>query len=321
MAIKAPGYHGLVGFEQNEIVGYPVIGRFGLGHSLLAWARCFIWCSDNCVKMLAPTWGQIRLGPYIRGEADKRKYGSLFVSSGYVTGFHRLLYLVLAKRLSADKVKCIRAGFRPIAVEFRNDVRANTRFFCEIVGQNSEIRQELMRITRSQHVPNEVCRQPFIAVHVRRGDFAMAAGSTSLTSGGSNLRIPLDWFVDMLRALRRGLGHTMRAVVFTDGTASDVDKLLREADVTLESRKSAIHDILHMARSVVIISSGSGFSMWGSYLGEVPRICFPGQRKSRVLRGSDVDLEPECLSFGGLDPRFLSVVKACCTERGRDAAI
>ena len=54
------------------LYGYPEMGRTGLGHSLLAWARCVVWCEMTGAKMLAPRWLRIRIGPYLRGERQAR---------------------------------------------------------------------------------------------------------------------------------------------------------------------------------------------------------------------------------------------------------
>jgi hypothetical protein len=44
-----------------------------------------------------------------------------------------------------------------------------------------------------------------------------------------------------------------------------------------------------------LLASGSGFSIWGSFLGQVPRICFPGQLLMPTLESRDeTPLEVEC---------------------------
>ena len=46
---------------------------------------------------------------------------------------------------------------------------------------------------------------------------------------------------------------------------------------------SGLGDMLGLSRSNLLIASGSTFSMWGSYLGQVPTIWHPGKRLQHVL--------------------------------------
>lgn len=40
-------------------------------------------------------------------------------------------------------------------------------------------------------------------------------------------------------------------------------------------------DMLSLAQASALVASSSGFSLWGSFLGSVPRISYPGQAVSR----------------------------------------
>jgi hypothetical protein len=46
-------------FENKDsgLYGYPIVGRFGLGHSLLAWARCWTWFDTTfqCLPRIGDT--------------------------------------------------------------------------------------------------------------------------------------------------------------------------------------------------------------------------------------------------------------------------
>ncbi len=52
-------------------VGYPVIGRSGLGNALLPWARCTVWCHDTGVPMLRPQFRQVHIEPGERRRIDR----------------------------------------------------------------------------------------------------------------------------------------------------------------------------------------------------------------------------------------------------------
>jgi hypothetical protein len=109
----------------------------------------------------------------------------------------------------------------------------------------------------------------------------------------------------MLRGLRRFLGNGVSAIVFSDGTQQELAPLLREPRVTRASDRSAIHDLLFMSEALVSIGSPSGLAMWGSFLGQVPRISFPGQRKERLIAGAGaIDPEPEWESGDEVNSEF-----------------
>jgi hypothetical protein len=136
---------------------------------------------------------------------------------------------------------------------------------------------------------------PHIAIHVRCGDFGQGINFQALRAGHRNARLPIAWYRDMLDGIRTRIGP-VPVRIFSDGDDVELRPLLSVDGVTRMPGRHAVTDMLAMAQAKLIISSGSGFSMWGAYLGQVPRICFPGQRFVRVLISElpDVDLEPEC---------------------------
>ena len=290
-----------------SVAGHASLGRFGLGHSLLAWARCYLWCKDHDVPMLEPRWCHLRIGPYLRREADKRSYHKLFRKNSYVGGFRRLAILCFSEKLPYNTNIDMAAlkNTKAALVVFRNDASNNERYFKEIIGRHVDIREELLRITRVSHrLP---CREnrKFIGIHVRCGDFSVARHPDDVKTS-RNVRIPISWFVDILRGLRARIRLQIPAIVFSDGSRTELASLLREERVTLACGPSAISDMFHLSSAGVIVASGSGFSMWATYLGQTPRICYPGQRRERVLETSGIDLEPECECPDNLSDEFIS---------------
>ena len=280
--------------SSEGLFGYARPGRFGLGHSLLAWARCFLWCQDNHAAMVAPRWLQVRLGPYLRREMDKRSYHKLFRRNTYLHGWRRLWLLLFATRFLAERESQARVGHGARLVIFENDVHDNTRFFRAIFARHQEVLSELLRIARAEQIPETYAHDTFIGIHVRMGDFT-AVTDPSAFSTTSNAQLPLTWYRDMLLSIRRQAGHEFHARVFSDGDAKALRPLLQLSNVSLASPYSALYDILALSQAIAIISSGSGFSMWAAYLGQVPRVCFPEKRREYVVVSSGTtELEPEC---------------------------
>ena len=292
------------------IYSYPIIGRFGLGHGLLAWARSIVWANKVGAKPIAPNWVQPRIGPILRNERDKRLYFLLFGSGNQIGGVQRLRLLAGAPRFSAQgdiaTISHLHDDFPMpdmlppdggIMMFANSPSRNEDKFFHQISGNSDLIRTELLAMTRARYRP-PVAVRPHIALHVRGGDFGMAQSAEQLRSGVHNLRLPNQWYAQILAGFRKMLGEDVDAIIYSDCTDADLVDLLLLPNVSRAPRQQSITDLLSMGQAAALISSGSGFSRWGSFLGQVPRICFPGQRGVRVIGASSSDdasdWEPEC---------------------------
>jgi len=300
------------GFARH--LAYADVGNYGLAHSLLAWARCHVWCERHGVKMLAPSWLRLRgrIGPIIRGERDSRQYHRLFHFPDYVRGLRRWHALVSCSRVEADAadLKLQLQGDGKKLVVFSNHMSNNEeRHFHEIVGRGAEVQRALRGITRERYLPRPVSG-PHIALHVRMGDFGVAASRDALRHGAKNSRIPVDWYAGILCGLRARLGP-VPALLYSDGSDEALAPLLALPMLARPPRQPSITDLLDIAQSRLVISSGSGFSMWGAFLADAPRVCFTGQRFARVLPFvGGLDLEPECEDASRLSPAFVEYVTA-----------
>ena len=301
---------------QKAAYGFADVGRYGLGHSLLAWARCRLWCDDYSIPMLAPSWRQLRVGPFLRGERDKRQYYRLFHFPGYVTGLRRLALLTTTQRIAAEScdLRAVAEERSAKLVVFRNLPAMNdVTYFADIVGRGSQVRARLLAMTKPRYVPQPIAR-PHIALHVRMGDFSAPPSLEKLRAGATNARLPVEWYCSMLAGVRARVGRDYPAVVYSDGTDESLAPLLAMPEVQRSPRQSSVSDLLSMSQGSLLISSGSGFSEWGSYLGDQPRICHPGQRLVRVLASDpQFDREPEVEAAEDLHALFIDTVRSRLT--------
>jgi hypothetical protein len=289
-----------------------VTGRFGLGHGMLSWARSVVWAKLQGVDVIAPNWLQLRIGPYLRNERDKRFYFKLFQSGTQIGGARRLYLLGTAKRvriedLTESEFAQWQKSREAVIVMFHN-VNANNEatYFHEIVGHARLVQQSLLEMTRPRYRPS-AAEIPHIGVHIRGGDFGKPASAEELRSGKHNMRLPVEWYVEMITALREGAGYTSPVTVYSDCRDDEIEPVLLLANVTRSRYRESVTDMLAMSDASVLISSGSGFSRWGSYLGQVPRICFPGQRGIRVLDpDGENEFEPEVLRAEEISAAFIS---------------
>lgn len=293
-----------------QLYGYPLLGRYGLGNMLFPWARCYLWCKDRSVPMIAPRWTQIRVGPYLRREQDKRSYQRLFHHTGYVAGLKRLWLLNTAQRIpEAAREIAFNRDSSPQALVVFQDMED---LFRPILGRNGDVRDELLRMTRRHYVPNEAVSAPFIGIHVRLGDFKAPGATSGMHQDQVNVRLPLTWYAEVLCRIRQELGFEAQARVFSDGSAEELGDLLALPAIAVSRGGTAVSDMLTLSQANLIIASGSTFSMWGSYLGQVPTVWYPGQRRQLILgQGDTPSLEPEVASSGDFPTPFLTSV----TER------
>lgn len=288
--------------------GYPILGRTGLGNMLFPWARCYLWCQDHDVPMVGPIWTQLRLGPYMRRERDKRDYQRLFHHhAGYVDGASRLLVLAFAHRVSEEQSNEILR--KPPSSSTLVVFQGMGELFNPLRSRNIDLFAELKHITKPALIDASLSKTPFIGIHVRRGDFSVASDAGVLRQGNTNYRIPLEWYVSALEIIRTGLGFQATAMVFSDGSETELQELLNLPKVRLFRGGTAITDLIALAGARAIIASGSTFSSWASFLGQVPCVWYPGQRRQCLISSGETGLfEPEWDNNAPLSDSFLDIV-------------
>jgi hypothetical protein len=224
--------------------------------------------------MVAPIWLRPRLGPYLRRERDKRNYFVLFGRGKAVSGLRRA-WLLSAGRRSVRTFETSRTG--------------DLHRFNELWTSADLLRRRLIAMTRPRYRPLPPPK-PFIGVHVRLGDFKRL-GADEIERGVNNTRLPAGWYVDRLTTLREALGPNVPAMVFSDGADAELTQLLSLANTRRAPRQSAVTDLLAIGHAAALIASGSGFSAWGAFLGNVPRLSHPAQRKGDTCEDPSRDIE------------------------------
>jgi hypothetical protein len=269
---------------------------------LFPWARCVVWCVDTGATMLAPRWFKLRLGPYLRREPDKRRYDRLFRSNSYKRGPAKMATLLRARAIDETTAPGLDPN-RILVVRFSG----LADYFAPFVGKAGLVRTELRRITRPNLVPTPA-ETPFMAVHVRLGDFPRS------------WRQPLDWYGDAVVRARTDLGRRLRVRVYSDGRADELQPLLSHPGVEYVQGRTAITDLLDLAQASAIVASSSTFSMWGAFLGEVPTIWYPGRMWQSATQDPQLQVE-----WGGDTPLPESFVSGVARRlapdqtRGMDA--
>jgi len=263
---------------NNSLYVYPNLPQTGLANMLFIWARAEIFARDRRCRMLAPQWTQFgRVGVWLRGERDKRTYLNCFNSDGYVTGVTRARILATYPRISETQAAEIEWNDeikRKLVVE----IQGSQGLFDTFPQEAAYIRGRLLEIVRPLLVAQADAKwpvaPPFIALHVRRGDFAPWDASRVGASVG-NVQLPIPWYREAIRFIRQESGP-IPAVVFTDGRPEDVKFLTELPDVVIAEHAPAIVHILAIANASHIVTSASTFSRWGVFLSRATAIWYPG---------------------------------------------
>lgn len=279
-----------------SLYAWPLAGRAGLGNALLPWARAELFARAWDVPVLAPWWGRPRIGPYLRREPDKRRYGRLFHARDHVDGIARAAIGAFGRRLAEDEpvdayAEAKRAS-RPHAVRFEG----LGTLFAPLIDHHIFVRHKLWQMTvEPLRATGAAYGSRFVAMHVRRGDLTRQGFSSRALNDEVLQFTPLPWFVAMARALRRtDAFRALPLVVFTDGSTEELAALLRLEGVRLHPRQPAISDLWTMSHASLLFASGySTFGMWASYLGGMPTVYAPGKRQQRVqgARASAIEIE------------------------------
>lgn len=240
----------------------PLIGRAGLGNELFPVLRAADIAAKESRVLLWPTWFQIKIGPILRRERDKRMYWILFRTPSLSS----LLRLVWAKARGVPHDGAS-SGHRYVTV------RGMENYFDGVTISGPEFRDLLVARAR-RGVVSSPTGEPYIAFHVRLGDFSRAGASESGVSK-NNTSSPIEWFVARAKAARDA--HPgVRVFVCSDGDDAELAPLLGEQGVVRSTGRNALDDMVFMSHAAGIVGSRSTFSAWGAFLGDVPMVVQTG---------------------------------------------
>ncbi len=232
----------------------------GLGNLMCSWGDAVLYATYRGLPLIWPTWPQISREAVRSG----RIYARLFENDGtYIGGLARHRLIRQARQSDAHGVAVVGPKL-PYDVDWEHG---------RTVAESQAILKRALHAILAPNVRRRADavtpREPFVAVHVRRGDFNNPVHH--FTDGGGqriNQPIPIEWYVEAVEQARHVTGHR-RVVCISDGTDDDLAFLSRLGGVAVQ-RESALVDLVSMSRASAFVASGSTFSQWISYLGQMP---------------------------------------------------
>jgi hypothetical protein len=264
-------------FDAIHDLWFTRVGGGGLGNCFYTYFHAVVLAEQFDARIIAPPWASLKIGPLLRGEASTRLYWRAFKPfPGDIHGVDKLVTLIRGykKRVTVE----IDGLNRPALVSGTiNAVTSRKWAFQGLHSYRDLIRRRLLGIVNDPVPPDHCWGQGhFIAVHVRLSDFVTIADPKLVVSRGPNTRIPLSWYVNVVRVLRGRYPH-LPIFVFSDGKAEELAALLVDG-ARLYRSGSDITDLLAMSAASILVGSNSTYSRWATFLGNMPSIWLEGAR-------------------------------------------
>jgi len=237
----------------------------GLGNLLFPWARAVICHANFGGHLISPTWRNMKLGPWLRGEADKRTYGDVFKHRPLTKWLQDLM--IKARRLREisehEYYDFIGTGNKesPVPEPTRVIFQGMEGYFSNLAGHEDLIRRALRQESR---IP--VAQAPaHIAVHVRLSDFVAAqAGANQIYS--RNTRVDVAWYESEIQRVQELYRDLPTRLYTDDRECPGIRNLASLEGASVVAPTNALVDMLKMSEAAHIVLSASTFSLWAAFL-------------------------------------------------------
>jgi len=243
------------------------LGGAGLGNILFPWATAIVYAKKHNLTRLQTTWRNLKFGTLLRKERDKRMYSTLFTGKDGVGGLKKFLLLNFS-----NKVKYF---------------SSMDGLFEPFKHEHTFVKTELLKIINPYHLEKAGSfNTQSVGLHIRMGDFEVPENEQILREGFWNYRLPIKWYISIIEKIR--LISDLPIYIFSDATDNALRDILAISNCKRVYFGSAISDMIALSRCKVLISSASTFSMWASFLGQMPTIWFSGQMRQKLISNPNI---------------------------------
>ncbi|MCI8402379.1 MAG: hypothetical protein HFI38_09900 [Lachnospiraceae bacterium] len=265
------------------------LGGAGLGNILFAYARAVVYAQKHHCQLIWPTWASIKLGPFLRGETDKRFYGDLFENRcGAKDGLSKVIKLFTTRHERENAAESLE-GRDNVTVYFEG----LDGCFEPVLYDYELIRGHLFgNLKKKNRAALSFDFTNSIGVHIRLGDFSRVT-EEEVRAGRHDSSLPVEWYVRVIRQVLRYAGEDKKVWIFSDGTDRELEPVLQIPQAKRITFGTSIADIAALSRVPLFIASGSSFSMWARFLGRMSCICYTNQIKQRLLTSQENSFEYE----------------------------
>lgn len=238
---------------------------------------------------------------------DKRSYANIFQNnSGYIDNFKKAKILLTSKKIvnpenfekTNNEIIIIDKG----SIKFTGKLYENLHQYRELICKDlyKNISNENRKMLKKLDISDGV------VVQIRMNEFKKVS-KKELKEGIDNARIPLEWFENIIVQIRKIANKNVKVYLMSDGKDRELKKIYDLGNVERLELGSSICNILGMAKSKLIVASGSAFSLWARFLGQMSSISFENQYKEKVLENKEnkfeIDIDDK------IDEKYYDIIK------------
>lgn len=253
--------------------------KAGLGNQLFPLLHAAVFARLNQLPLMVTGYHQLKIGPYLRREKNKRQYANYFKFQKSVLGewFDKRKIKNLEKKWETvfePAVDKISEGLKQNKIFVFDKMTTYHDYFKHLKGHRElaiELLNELINPVLKKKL-NDPDKE-YISMHMRMGDFRKLQAGESYNSG--HVRTPASFFIENLQAIRQLQGKNLEAIIFTDGRPEELKEILQMPNVTLAAPNPDIIDLFLLSKGKIIIGThGSTYSAWACFLSESPYISY-----------------------------------------------
>lgn len=230
------------------------IGGMGLANCLLVYARALCLAKKLNAQMIAPTWEQFNVGPYLRQESDKRHYFNIFKKAG-ISGWKKYFLLNSLHKISENELSGIKQlNYPNLLIE----VKGVQPYFKDLIAERDFIVENVLKLIHPFRLKelNDFTFSGKIGIHIRLGDYHPSAQKS------------LAWYLEIIRQIDLHTNFSYEFLLFSDGKAEELTLLLEYSSrIQRIYFGSSIADMVALSKCEFIIGSNSTFSAWASFMG------------------------------------------------------
>ena len=256
---------------------------YGLGNELIPWARALLAAQVLDAHFLPPAFG-----------LNRRRYWRHFGTPRYDWLRNRTLQRLLPRvefteadwhaHGGGDVLPALRSfAAEHRLLERRAYVLTTTGLWGGLLHIEAARSQMRAILQTSRYAAHNLVRlaarldgsRITIGMHIRFGDFQPAEGVQDYR-GVWNTTLPMDWYVNVARNLRRELGAEAQFLVVSDGDADQLRPLLEAVPCVTSNDipDSDCSDLLALADADLLVCSISSFSLWAAFLSQAPYLWY-----------------------------------------------
>jgi hypothetical protein len=232
----------------------------GLGNLMFPFARAIIGSQGTDNILISPTWTQLKIGPFLRREKDKRIYINEFFWRNLLEWKNWFIAIFLPK-VDESRLACHLKHGDNYVVHYEG----MGNYFRDIYDGRDLIKAW---IDRNAKKDGEISQLYNIACHVRLGDFGSEEDLEN--KPGHVVRQSWDWYRNSINeAVKLSNVPHPKIYLFTDESH---DAVVEQLDLPYEliedPSRNAITALINMSRAEIIVTSRSTFSQWAAFMSE-----------------------------------------------------